>query len=113
MFDLAMQVGWMVYALAIPATIVSVILVRERKPWYLWMGGCLFALWSVFGLVVDILHPVAWRSPILWSVFIPYVALYTLSQMFYWWPLVRLHRPSWFLWGALYGVSTFLNVTSH
>ncbi len=112
-FPTAMQIGWVVYALAIPAVAVSIVLLKERKPWYLWIAGFLFALWSVFGTVVDIVHPVSWRSPILWSIFIPYVLLYTVSQMFYWWPLLRLHRPSWFIWGALYGVSTFLNLTSH
>ncbi len=112
-FAMAMQTGWVVYALAIPAVVVSIVLLKERKAWYLWMAGFLFALWSVFGIVVDIVIPVAWRSPILLSIFIPYVLLYTVSQMFYWWPLLRLHRPSWFIWGALYGVSTFLNVTSH
>jgi hypothetical protein len=112
-FAVAMQVGWLVYALAIPAVVVSIVLFKERKSSYLWTAGVLFALWSAFGIVVDIVHPVAWRSPVLWSIFIPYVLLYTVSQMFYWWPLLKLHRPSWYIWGALYGVSTFLNVTSH
>jgi len=112
-FALAMQVGWLVYGLAIPAGVLSVMLVNARKAWYLSTGGFLFAVWSVFGTVVDIVHPVAWRSPILWSIFVPYVLLYTVSQMFYWWPLLKLHRPSWFLYAALYSLSTFLNVTSH
>ena len=109
----AMQVGWLVYGMAIPAVVLSVILINARKVWYLSAGGFLFALWSVFGTVVDIVHPVAWRSPILWSIFIPYVLLYTVSQMFYWWPLLKFHRPSWFVYTALYSLSTFLNVTSH
>jgi hypothetical protein len=112
-FAVAMQVGWLVYGLAIPAVVLSVMLINARKGWCLSVGGLLFALWAVFGTVVDIVHPVAWRSPIVWSIFIPYVLLYTGSQMFYWWPLLKVHRPSWVIFTALYSVSTVLNVTSH
>jgi hypothetical protein len=108
-----MQIGWLVYALAVPAVVVSGVLIKGHKAWYLWTAGLLFALWAGFGIVVDIIHPVEWRSPILWPVFVPYVLGYTISQMFYWWPLLKVNRPSWFIWGVLYGVSTFLNVTSH
>jgi hypothetical protein len=31
----AMQVGWVVYGLAIPAAALSVMLVKARKPWHL------------------------------------------------------------------------------
>ena len=109
----AMQVGWLVYGLAIPAVALSVMLLKARKPWYLWTAGFLFAVWAAFGVVVDIIHPVAWRSPMLPSIFMPYVLLYTASQMFYWWPLLRVHRVSWCIFAALYSLSTFLNVTSH
>jgi hypothetical protein len=109
----AMQIGWLVYGLAIPAVALSVLLVKARKPWYLWTAGFLFAVWSAFGVVVDIIHPVAWRSPMLSSIFMPYVVLYIASQMFYWWPLLRVHRVSWCIFAALYSLSTFLNVTSH
>jgi hypothetical protein len=112
-FAAAMQVGWFVYTLAIPAVALSVVLIRDAKPWYLPAAGFLFALWAVFGTIVDILHPIEWRSPILWSIFVPYVVTYTGSQMFYWWPLLRLHRPSWFVFAGLYAVSTLLNVSSH
>jgi hypothetical protein len=109
----ATPVGWVVYGLGIPAAVLSVMLLKARKPWYLWTAGFLFTGWSVFGAVVDIIHPVAWRSPMLPSIFIPYVLLYTSSQMFYWWPLLRMQRVSWCIFTALYSLSTFLNMTSH
>jgi hypothetical protein len=34
-------------------------------------------------------------------------------QMFYWWPLLKVHRPSWFVFSALYILSTWLNLSSH
>jgi len=70
-FDSAMQLGWIVFALGIPAAILSVVLLIRGKPWYMWLAGFLFAAWAVFGYIVDIAQPVEWRSPILWPVFIP------------------------------------------
>ncbi len=112
-FPLAMQVGWIVYALATPAVALSVGLLREGRPWYLAAAGVLYGVWATFGIAVDVVHRVEWRSPVLVSVFVPYVALYTAAQMFYWWPLLKIHRPAWFVFAALYAVSTFLNVSSH
>ena len=112
-FPAALQVGWLVYALGLPAVVLSVVLSRAGKAWSLVAAGLLFGLWAAVGTVVDLVHPIAWRSPIAWPVFVPYVFLYTASQMFYWWPLLRIHRPSWLVFTALYIASTFLNVTSH
>ena len=112
-FDAAMQWGWIVYVVAIPAVLVSIVLLIHGKPWTLWLAGFLYAAWAIFGYVVDIAHPIAWRSPIVWSVLIPYVLLYVTAQMFYWWPLAAIYRPLWFAYSALFAVSTLLNVTSH
>jgi len=112
-FDLAMQWGWIVYALALPAVIISLVLLFAGKPWYLWLGGFLYAIFAVFGYIVDIAHPVAWRSPVYLPVLIPYVVLYLTSLMFYWWPLGAIRRPLWYIYAVLFVISTSLNVTSH
>ncbi len=112
-FDAALRWGWIVYALAVPAVVVSVLLLIDGKPWHLWLGGFLYAAWAIWGYIVDIARPVEWRSPILWPVFIPYVLLYTSTQMFYWWPLATIWRPLWYIYAVLFVVSTVLNVSSH
>jgi hypothetical protein len=112
-FEAAMQHGWIVYALGIPAVIVSLILLFDGKPWPLWLAGFLYAAWALFGYTVDIAYPVVWRSPILWPVFIPYLLLYLSSLMFYWWPLANIYRPLWFVYAVLYVLSTILNISSH
>jgi hypothetical protein len=112
-FDTAIQWGWIVYALAVPAVIVSLVLFMGSKPWYLWLAGFLYAAWAVFGYIVDIARPVPWRSPIFFPVFIPYVLLYLSSLMFYWWPLGNIQRPVWFIYAVLLLVSTILNIASH
>ncbi len=112
-FDFAMRWGWAIYALALPAIIVSVVLIMGGKPWYLWIAGFLYAAWAGFGYYVDIGHPIEWRSPVYLPVMIPYILFYLTSLMFYWWPLAAIYRPFWIVYTALYVVSTFLNITSH
>jgi fatty acid desaturase len=55
---------------------------------------------------------VQWRDPILWQ-FGPYVFLYLATIMFYWWPLGLVSRPLWFVYAALFIISTVINATSH
>ncbi len=112
-FDAAMRVGWIVYALAIPAVVISIVLLRGGKPWSLWLSGFLFVGWAAYGFYIDIIRALPWRHPIHWPVFIPYVFLYTVSQMFYWFPLGGLRREFWFIYAVLFALSTFFNVTSH
>ena len=113
MFDTAMQVGWIVYALAVPALIISVLLLMNGKSWYFWLGGFLYTAWAILGYIVDVARPVAWRSPVYWPVFIPYVLLYLSTMMFYWFPLGNLSKPLWFVYAVLFVISTILNITSH
>ncbi len=37
--ETALHVGWLIYAVAIPALIDSLVLARLRAPWYPWIGG--------------------------------------------------------------------------
>jgi len=109
----ALRVGWIVYALAIPAVAVSILLMRAGRPWFVWLAGFLYGAWAVFGYLVDVARPLEWRSPILWPVFLPYVLLYMSSLMFDWWPLATIQRPLWFVYAVLFLVSTVLDVSSH
>ena len=109
----ALRVGWIVYALAIPAVAVSILLMRAGRPWFVWLAGFLYGAWAVFGYLVDMARPLEWRLPLLWPVFLPYVLLYMSSLMFYWWPLATIQRPLWFVYAGLFLVSPVLNVSSH
>ena len=112
-FDTALQVGWIVYALAIPALAVSAVLIRAGRPASFWLAGVFYAAWAVFGYLVDVANPIDWRSPILWQVLLPYVALYLAAQMLYWWPLGRIDRRLWLAFAVLFVISTVLNIASH
>lgn len=112
-FDLAIRYGRIVYALSIPAVIVSVILVIGGVSWSFWLGGFLYLIWAIYGYIIDYIREIQWREPIRWSVGAPYVFLYLAMIMFYWWPLGLLGRPLWFAYAILFVISTALNVTSH
>jgi hypothetical protein len=112
-FDLALRWGWLIYALAIPACFVSLLLLAAGKPWQFWLAGFLYAVFAIFGYMVDLARPIPWRSPIYLPVFIPYVLLFLGSQMFYWFPLALIQRPLWFVYAVLFAASSVLNITSH
>jgi hypothetical protein len=105
--------GWIVYAMSIPAVIVSLLLLFEDKPWSLWASGLIYLVWGVFGYIVEYVRKIQWRNPIHWPIFGPYVFLYLATVMFYWFPLGLLSRPLWFGYAVLFVISTTLNVTSH
>ena len=108
-----LRYGWLVYALCIPAAVISIVLVVRGKSWYFWLGGFLFVIYAAFGTWIDYVQGIQWRNPLRASIMVPYVLLYLSTVMFYWWPLYRLSRPLWIAYGVLYVIATVLNVTSH
>jgi len=56
---------------------------------------------------------IEWRSPIRWPIFGPYIFLYLATIMFYWFPLVHIQKPLFYVYAFLYVVSTILNLSSH
>ena len=107
------QFGWIVYALAIPAAIASVVLIRQGAEWWMWVGGFIYLIWAVFGYVVEYQLGIEWRSPISWPIFVPYLFLYLATTMFYWWPLARVGRPFWLAATVIFVLATTFNATSH
>jgi hypothetical protein len=108
-----LRFGWIVYALCIPAAIISLFLLLGGKSWFFWLGGFLFVAFAAFGFWVDYIAKIQFRSPVRVDVLVPYILLYLSAIMFYWWPLLRLDRRLWFVYMILYVVSTILNITSH
>ena len=105
--------GWIIYALSIPALMISITLMSGGKSWSFWLGGFLFIVFAIFGYWVDYVAQVQFRSPLRLSVVFPYAFLYLATTMFYWWPLGILNRPLWFIYAILFVIATILNVTSH
>ena len=73
----------------------------------------IFLVWAILGFTAEYVFKIQWRNPIVWPIFIPYVTLYLGTIMFYWFPVGMLSKPLWYLYAALFAVSTYLNITSH
>jgi hypothetical protein len=112
-FNTAIRFGPFVYALSIPAAVVSLVLMRGGKNWSLWLGGFLFLTWALFGFWIEYIRKIEWRNSWRWQILVPYVLLYLSTSMFYWFPLALLWKPLWYIFAVLFGISVFLNVTSH
>ena len=112
-FSLVLRYGWIVYALSVPAAVVSVLLLLGGKAWSLWLGGFVYLVWAAYGYWVEYVRRVRWRNPIRWSILAPYVLLYLATVMVYWWPVGLVSRPLWYVCAVLFLISTTLNLTSH
>ncbi|MGD0707432.1 MAG: hypothetical protein ABSA51_03150 [Anaerolineaceae bacterium] len=112
-FAFALRYGWIVYALGIPAAIVSVVLLLGGVAWSLWLGGFLYLIWAAYGFTVEYVKKIEWRDPIRWPIFGPYVLLFLATIMFYWFPLALVYKPLWYGYAILFVISTLLNITSH
>jgi hypothetical protein len=112
-FEIAIRYGPIVYALSIPAAIVSLILFSGGAHWGFWLGGFIYLVWAVYGYGVEYLKKIEWRTPIRWPVFGPYIILYLGTVMFYWWPLANIGKSYWYIAAFLFIISTILNATSH
>jgi hypothetical protein len=105
--------GWIIYALCIPAVVISIFLLRGGKSWSFWLGGFLFLVYAIFGYWVDFVAQIQFRNPLRLSIVVPYVVLYLATVIFYWWPLGLLSRPLWVAYAILFVIATILNITSH
>lgn len=112
-FETAIHYGPIVYALSIPAVVVSIVLLLNDMDWGFWLGGFIYLVFSIYGYAVEYIKRVQWRNPIRWSIFGPYVTLYLATVMFYWFPLANINKSLWYVAAILFIVSTMLNVTSH
>ena len=88
-------------------------MLQNGKPWSMWLAGLIFLVWAVYGYTVEYGKEIQWRTPIRWSIFLPYVLLYLATVMFYWFPLALIWKPLWYIYAGLFVISTILNVTSH
>ena len=51
--EIILTYGWIFYLLSIPAVVVSIIMLRAGKEWSFWVGGFIFLVWAIFGLVIE------------------------------------------------------------
>lgn len=86
-------IGWLIAALAIPATVALWGLARAGNPW--WIGPAVFDVFVVLMLVVDYLRPVEWRHPARPAILVPYLLLFFGAILLMGIPMYSLNRGLW------------------
>jgi hypothetical protein len=107
------RIGSVVYGFGLLGAVVAIALLVNGQPWSLALGPALFALWSAFGLEIDVVRPIAWRSPPRWAILLPYAGLLMAALIALWVPLWFVDRALWVAFGILYAAHTTLNVYTH
>jgi hypothetical protein len=87
--------GFVIAALAIPATFALVAFARSGGGWLLWAGPAVFDAFVVLMLVVDYVRPVEFRSPARPEVLVPYLILFFGAILLMGIPMFRENRGMW------------------
>ena len=89
------QLGYAMFALAVPAVIAIVGFARARASLLNWLGPAVYIGFLALMLVVDYVAPVEFRSPRLYGVLVPYLVLFFGGILLMGLPMYELKRSYW------------------
>ena len=112
--EVELRWGWVLYAILVTAGLaLAIVLMAKGAPTAFVIGPWLLFAWAAFGLIVDQVLHIEWRSPPRLAIFIPYVAGYTVTLFGFLFPMWDLGKG----WGIAYTVLCVaqyaLNIRSH
>ena len=87
--------GYVIVALAIPATLALVAFWRARAGWLHWVGPAVYLAFVVLMVVVEYIWRVEFRSPMRYGILVPYLLLFFGSILLMGLPMFRLDRRLW------------------
>jgi hypothetical protein len=87
--------GQVMIALAVPAAVALVAFVRTRAGWRLWIGPAAYLVFVALEVAVDYVWPVEFRSPVRYSILVPYLLLFFGAILLMGLPMFRLNRRLW------------------
>lgn len=87
--------GYMIVALAAPATVALVAFLRARAGWRQWIGPGVFLAFIALMIVVEYVWVVEFRSPVRYDILVPYLLLFFGSILLMGIPMFRLNRRLW------------------
>ena len=89
--------GYVMIVLAIPTALALVAFGRARTSWRQWCGSAIYLAFISFMVVVDYAWPVEFRSPMRYSILVPYLVLFFGSILLMGLPMFRMDRRLWFV----------------
>ena len=87
--------GYVIIALALPATLALVAFGRARAGWLQWAGPAVYLAFIALMVVVDYAWPVEFRSPMRYGILVPYLLLFFGAILLMGLPMFRLDRRLW------------------
>lgn len=87
--------GYVMIALAVPATLTLFAFWRARAGWLQWVGPVVYLAFVVLMVVVEYVWPVEFRSPTRYGVLVPYLLLFFGAILLMGLPMFRLDRRLW------------------
>jgi hypothetical protein len=89
------SLGYVIVALAIPATLAMIAFWRTRAGWLHWVGPAVFLAFVVLMVLVEYIWQVEFRSPMRYGILVPYLSLFFGSILLMGLPMFRLDRRLW------------------
>ena len=87
--------GYVMIALAVPATVALVAFLRARAGWRQWAGPAVYLAFVVLMVVVEYVRPVEFRSPPHYGILVPYLLLFFGAILLMGLPMFRMDRRLW------------------
>jgi hypothetical protein len=92
--------GYVMIALAVPATLALGAFRRAGASWLQWAGLAVYLAFLVLMVVVDYVRPTEFRSPRRYSVLVPYLLLFFGAILLMGLPMFRVDRQLWLITAA-------------
>ena len=89
------RLGYVIIALAVPATLALVAFGRARAGWLQWAGPLVYVAFVALMVVVDYVLPVEFRAPMRYSILVPYLLLFFGAILLMGLPMFRMDRRLW------------------
>jgi len=87
--------GRVIIALAIPAIAALFAFIRASAGWRHWIGPSVFLAFVAFMISVEYVWPVEFRSPMRYSILVPYLVLFFGAILLMGLPMFRMNRILW------------------
>jgi len=87
--------GYVMVALAVPATLALVAFGRARAGWLQWVGPAVYLSFVALMVVVDYVWALEFRSPMRCVILVPYLLLFFGAILAMGLPMFRLDRQLW------------------
>ncbi len=87
--------GYVIVALAVPATVALIAFMRAGAPWLQCAGPAVFLAFIVFMIAVDYVWVIEFRTPLRADIAVPYLLLFFGAILLMGLPMYRLDRLLW------------------